>query len=143
MLAWFIMWLWLAVPGAVSADPTAATLHLQVSGITQQAPLIVLLFRRDGWLHDEQAVQRLHIPADKYDSLSCTLVDIPFPDRYAIEAFLDLNDNGKLDMHWFPIPSPDEPVGFSNNYIPFAKPSFDKAAFRLNADNINMTIRLH
>jgi len=138
----FLIWLCLLSPRPTVAAPPTATIHLQVSGITQQAPLIVLLFRNDGWLHAEQAIQQLRIPAGKHDPLSCTLVNIPYPNRYAIEAFLDLNDNGRLDMHWLPFPGPDEPVGFSNHYAPSGRPSFAKASFNVNTGKLALSIHL-
>lgn len=142
-LIWVALWLWLTIPGTISAEPAATvTLHLQVSGINRPVPMIILLFRRDGWLHNEQAVQQRYIPADQHDDHWSGSMAGLTPGEYAIEVFLDTNHNGKLDMHWFPIPGPDEPVGFSNNYRPFAKPSFDKAAFSLQAHETTISIRL-
>ncbi|MEO8590991.1 MAG: DUF2141 domain-containing protein [Flavobacteriales bacterium] len=48
--------------------------------------------------------------------------------RYAIKAFHDVNDNGKLDTNWIGIPS--EPYGFSNDAMgTFGPPSFEQAGF--------------
>ncbi len=126
-----------------SADrDTAATITVRITGITQPGQLVVLLYDRNGWLHPEAALQQLRIPIHTATPMRCQLY-ASYPQHYAIEAFLDLNGNGKLDMHWFPIPGPDEPVGFSNHYRPFAKPAFDKASFALQSPTAEITIHLH
>ena len=48
--------------------------------------------------------------------------------QIAISAFQDLNMDKELNMSWFPVPAPKEPVGFSNNYLPkFGPPKYDDA----------------
>ncbi len=52
------------------------------------------------------------------------------PGRYAVIAFQDENDNGKLDKSFLGVPT--EPYGFSNNAKGFlSSPSFDAAAITL------------
>ena len=48
--------------------------------------------------------------------------------QIAISAFQDLNMDKELNMSWFPVPAPKEPVGFSNNYLPkFGPPKYNGA----------------
>lgn len=52
--------------------------------------------------------------------------------QVAISAFQDLNMDKELNMSWFPVPAPKEPVGFSNNYIPkFGPPKYKGAEIRV------------
>lgn len=60
--------------------------------------------------------------------------------RYAVQAFLDENGNGKVDRGMFGIPK--EGIGFSNDArIRFAPPKFAEAAFTF--DGTGRTIRLN
>lgn len=64
------------------------------------------------------------------------------PGRYAIQVFLDLNGNGKLDASLRGIPQ--EPVGFSGNPRPgTAKPSPAASAFEHGASISDFSINLH
>ena len=58
-----------------------------------------------------------------------TVIDLP-PGNYAISAFLDANDNGKLDTNIVGIPK--ERFGFSKNpTIVAGAPSFNKCEFEV------------
>jgi len=53
--------------------------------------------------------------------------DLP-PGKYAVTAFHDENDNGKLDKNWLGVPT--EGYGFSNEAKgSFGPPKFDRAVF--------------
>ncbi|QMU66432.1 MAG: DUF2141 domain-containing protein [Flavobacteriaceae bacterium] len=63
---------------------------------------------------------------------TAALEDIP-PGEYAISAFHDKNENGKLDVNFFGIPK--EPTGTSNNIRGFmGPPKYKKAKFELKED---------
>jgi len=51
------------------------------------------------------------------------------PGEYALVAYLDENQNGRIDRNFIGIPS--EPLGFSNNYRPKGPPSYARAAFSM------------
>ncbi len=137
------LWLLLASFSSPAAGEELSTIHLTLDGIgSGKGPVIVLLFRRSGWLDQERAVRRLMLPVKGRGELTCDIRGIPYPASYAIEVFHDLNGNGHPDMHWFPLPGPDEPVAFSNNYTPFARPLFDRAAFRLDRKDLDLRISL-
>lgn len=73
-----------------------------------------------------------------------TDLNISFKDlsagRYAVAVMQDQNDNGVLDRNFFGIPS--EPYGFSQQSSgKSGQPTFDQAAFELNA-NKEITVKL-
>jgi uncharacterized protein (DUF2141 family) len=68
-----------------------------------------------------------------------TVANLP-AGRYAVQAFLDENSNGKVDRGWFGIPK--EGVGFSNDAkIRLSPPKFAEAVFAF--DGNSRTIRLN
>jgi uncharacterized protein (DUF2141 family) len=68
------------------------------------------------------------------------LSDIP-PGSYAIEAFQDINANGKMDMSLVGLPL--EPFGFSRDAQPhFRKPHFSKVSFAILAGENTQTLHL-
>ena len=70
-----------------------------------------------------------------------TVANLP-AGRYAVQAFLDENSNGKVDRGWFGIPK--EGVGFSNDAkIRFSPPKFAEAMFAFdgNARTIRLNLR--
>jgi uncharacterized protein (DUF2141 family) len=63
------------------------------------------------------------------------------PGRYALSAFQDRNNNGKLDRGAFGVPQ--EPFGFSRDArAMMGPPSFDDAAFDVPAQGIALVIHL-
>jgi len=63
------------------------------------------------------------------------------PGTYAIAVYQDLNENGELDTNFVGIPK--EPYGFSNNYRPtMSSPSFEKASFELNGEQVVQQIKI-
>jgi uncharacterized protein (DUF2141 family) len=63
------------------------------------------------------------------------------PGAYAVIAFHDANDNGKLDENW--LGKPTECYGFSNNAEGFlSAPSFKKASVLVGNQNLSIVITL-
>ena len=63
------------------------------------------------------------------------------PGRYAVQAYHDENNNGRLDRNFLGIPS--EPYGFSNNARSATRaPTYDEAAFTLAAAAMTVDIRI-
>jgi|ERR1051326_1552381 uncharacterized protein (DUF2141 family) len=63
------------------------------------------------------------------------------PGTYAIEAFQDLNANGKMDFTWVGLP--EEPFGFSRDARPrFSKPDFARVVFTVAPGANAQTIAL-
>ena len=68
-----------------------------------------------------------------------TFENLPQGD-YAIAVFHDKNDDGELNFKLFFIPN--EPYGFSNNFVPrYSKPTFNDARFTVRGTT-QMTISL-
>ncbi|WP_018293894.1 DUF2141 domain-containing protein [Mariprofundus ferrooxydans] len=131
-------------PGAAADAAGKGVIHISITDIQPQksGALVILLYDRSGWLDAEKAIRHIEVPVDGKGALELTLTDIPYPASYAVQLFRDGNGNHKLDMHWFPLPGPDEPYGFSNNYKPFAKPDFLKASFPLNKSEMALQINM-
>lgn len=63
------------------------------------------------------------------------------PGYYAISAFADMNDNGKLDTNFFGMPK--EPVGVSSNGREgIGSPAFIDASFHVGDGIVRQTINL-
>lgn len=63
------------------------------------------------------------------------------PGTYAIAAFFDQNDNGKMDTNFFGIPK--EKYGFSNNARPMMRAAtFKEASFMVTNNESTISIKL-
>jgi uncharacterized protein (DUF2141 family) len=70
-----------------------------------------------------------------------TIPDVP-PGLYAIQAYHDINDNGRLDQGLFG--RPEEGLAFSNDPpLGLHGPSFDRAAVTHGEDPQTLRLRLH
>ena len=107
-------------------------LNIEVTNIrSAEGKIMVAIFdNKEHYLDEHYA-----IPAEAVVTQTGTLVipvEIPFGD-YAISAFHDVNDNGKLDTNGVGIPK--EPYGFSNGKKgTFGPPSFKRALFSFSED---------
>lgn len=61
------------------------------------------------------------------------------PGQWALSAFEDVNENGKLDMGMF---GPKEPNGFSRAFTAWRKPKFEDVSFEVKAPVQGATIAL-
>ena len=130
--------------GAGADAAGKGVIHISITDIRPQksGTLVILLYDRSGWLDALKAIRHVEVPVDGKVALDFTLTGIPYPATYAVQIFLDRNGNHKLDMHWFPLPGPDEPYGFSNHYKPFAKPDFLKASFPLKTSEMRLQVNM-
>lgn len=63
------------------------------------------------------------------------------PGTYAVAVYHDLNDNDKIDKHFFGYPK--EPFGLSKNFRPlFSAPSFEDIAIELPSQGKSISILL-
>lgn len=82
------------------------------------------------WLKIDKAfrVQKVKIEGGR---VQATFTDLPVG-TYALSVIHDENQNGKLDMHWFPIPGPDEGAGVSNDATAtIGPPKWNDARFQV------------
>jgi uncharacterized protein (DUF2141 family) len=123
-----------------------ATITLEIIGVKRElgGNIVVTVFKgKDGFLDADKAYRTKNIKVTEDADLSLQLAAIPLGVSYAIQAHHDANENGKMDMRWFPFPKSKEGGGFSNNYIPSSKPKYDKAAFDLNAAELSIAIAIN
>ena len=93
------------------------------------------------WLKPPRALKLVTTPITG-SKVSVTIGDLP-PGVYAVSVIHDENTNNRLDMHWFPLPGPDEGAGVSNDATAtFGPPSFKDARFRLSDKGGLVTIHL-
>lgn len=71
----------------------------------------------------------------KIESLSPKVSQELQSGTYAISAYIDMNDNEKLDENFFG--KPKEPYFLSNGFIPkLSKPDFEDCGFKVNGDMV-------
>ena len=95
---------------------------------------------KETFLTDEDCIYVGSAPAVK----GVTTVVVPRlpPGRYAIQAYLDENDNGKVDRNRLGIPK--EPVGFSRDpSLLLGPPRFKSVAIDQSAAGASIHVKLH
>ncbi len=108
---------------------------------SREGKAIFILFRRgENWLDVEKAYKRQDVNIEA-DSVAVTFDDIAY-DTYAVSVIHDKNENGKLDMRWFPWPKPKEGAGVSNNNIGSGPPDYEKARFLLDKPLVTLFIQM-
>jgi uncharacterized protein (DUF2141 family) len=119
------------------------TLSVTATGFksTKGQAIVALYSSAESWLKSEKA---LRVETLKIDGASVTVrfADLT-PGVYAASAIHDENENGKLDMRYFPIPRPREGAGVSNDARKsLGPPSWDDAKFTLPDSAYAITITL-
>lgn len=119
---------------ADSVPSPRVTISGRVLGASDKHPVGIMLWDSTGFL--TEAVQTLQ---ETPDSVHPFHFDVP-PGRWAISAFEDRNDNGKLDIGFF---GPTEPSGFWRTFHAWRKPRFDDVASQVDSSITDVTIKLH
>jgi uncharacterized protein (DUF2141 family) len=126
----------------VYTDQSSANLTLTVNKIKSDKGVVrVLLFDKAAGFPDvvENAVKNASLKIIGNKAV-ITFENIP-TGTYAISVFHDSENTGKLRTNTFGIPR--DGYGFSNNASgTFGPPSFEKAAFKVNAGNNSVSIDL-
>lgn len=123
---------------ASSGDATAQTsgkaqLVVKANGFkgTKGRAIFAVFNTKDSWLKLEKSVKVQKLKIDG-GTVTATFADLP-AGNYAVSVIHDENSNGKLDMHWLPVPGPDEGAGVSNDAsATIGPPSYGDALFKLN-----------
>jgi uncharacterized protein (DUF2141 family) len=124
--------------GMARADAANLTVELQGAGPGGGRMLAALYAAPEAWMKDGKAVAAQTVV--KTDKVVMVFADLA-PGRYAVSAFHDANDNGKLDTN--PAGLPTEKYGFSRDAAGhFGPPGFEDAAIDLQADT-RIVIHLH
>jgi uncharacterized protein (DUF2141 family) len=133
----------LAVP-ARAQEPAAtsgATLVIHVQDVSPRGGMLRLGLYDEARYPDDNTtpVAAADVKAELGET-TVTLHNVP-AGSYAVEAFQDLNSNGKMDTNWIGIPQ--EPFGFSRDAKPvLSKPSFAKVKFEVAAGVNTQTLHL-
>jgi len=119
--------------GARPADPPTVTLAGRVSGGSGRHTVVVALWREQDFLRRPVAIARIAAG----DELSFAFqVD---RGRWALGAFEDVNENGRLDVGRL---GPREPTGMWRPFRAWRHPRFDDVAAHVQRDTPDADIRL-
>ncbi len=100
--------------------------------VKSKGKLIVALYRIQDHFPSSKTSFR-HLSVHPYAGSTQVIFEGLSIDKYAIAAYLDDNNNGKMDKNFFGAPT--ELYGFSNDARELmSAPSFQKASFHLNKD---------
>ncbi len=119
--------------GAGPAEPPRVTLAGRVDGGSGRHPVVVALWREQDFLSRPVAVTRIPAGADQRFTFE---VD---RGRWALGAFEDVNENGRLDLGRL---GPREPSGMWRPFRAWRYPRFDDVAAHVQRDTADAHIRL-
>ncbi len=134
----------IALLGAATpaTPPTGAKLTVEIAGLRNDhgAMYCELFATPDGYPKDSpKAVQLKKAPISR-QTASCVFEGLA-PGTYAVAAYHDENDNGKLDTNFLGIPS--EGVAASNDAKgTMGPPSFEKAKLAVSTRDLAITIHI-
>lgn len=122
----------------------AADLSIRVTGLANSSGKVAVAVyaRADGFPNEHaKAIQTAMLPIDE-NSKSAGAVFPGLPaGEYAVAAFHDHNNSGKLETSFFGVPA--KAYGFSNNLRPRMRaPTFDEARFTLPEAGARITVEL-
>ncbi len=118
---------------AIGFGANTVTLSGKVTGGSGKHTIYVALWDEHNFLH--KPVQQIRIAAG-------TTPDFHFnvpPGRWALSAYEDKNENGKLDMGLF---GPSEPSGFWHPFHAWRKPRFSDVAVQVDYEIDGIEIKL-
>lgn len=128
-----------ALSGAVRADAAQTTMYVTISNVTNSHGHIRLaVCTRQTFL----GVNCPYVASVQARIGSVTLrVEGIVPGEYAVQAFHDEDDSGRIKLSLLGIP--EEGVGFSNDpSILIGAPHFSDASFQLTPDRTQVSLRL-
>jgi uncharacterized protein (DUF2141 family) len=129
----------LAAPALAQEPVTTLVIHVQ--DVSPKGGMLRLGLYDEARYPDDDAtpVATADVKAELGEN-TITLHNVPVG-TYAIEAFQDVNSNGKMDTSWIGIPQ--EPFGFSRDAKPvLSKPAFAKVKFDVAAGVNTQTLHL-
>lgn len=117
-----------------------ATIVVRVDNVVPQGTIRLGLYTEASYPDDDATpTAAADVPARAGETV-IELKNIP-PGTYAIEAYQDLNNNGKMDTTLVGIPK--EPYGFSRDARPhLAKPRFESVRFTVSAGQNDQVLHL-
>lgn len=135
-----VFFLFTPAASAQSADDATGTIMVIAQGCTTDAGRVRLeLARAEEGFDAGNGFRAAAVPV-RDGTATHAFENIPYG-TYAVRLFHDANDNGELDTNFMGIS--EEAYGFSNDARDrFGPPSFDEAAFVLDADSLTITINV-
>ena len=123
---------------SISPSLMAAELAVAIDNIKEiQGSIYISLYDNEtSFQTNENALKRQKISVDK-TTILVELGDLP-AGEYAVKAYQDVNDNGKIDFSGMGMPS--EPYGSSSKSKEAAPPSYKDAKFMLSK---NQQVQIH
>ncbi|MCG8330916.1 MAG: DUF2141 domain-containing protein [Chitinophagales bacterium] len=125
-----------------SLEKDTATLNVQINNCRSSKGKVLIAVYNSKALFDEMedGVAGKIMPARKKEDIHLHFKDLAYG-TYAVAAYHDLNDNGRLDKNLLGIPT--EPYGFSNNpTVKWEPPTYDDALFNLKQESESLQITL-
>lgn len=119
----------------------AATLTVTVSNIgSSEGQVRIAIYNKANWLQEPAFAHILKVAEHVADGAISATFEVP-SGEYAVAAYHDENDNGKLDRSF--VGMPKEPAGFSNGVVPrFGPPKYEDAAFAVGDEDATARIEL-
>lgn len=131
---------WLSAWAALAASAAELTVTIEGARNPSGAVAVALFNGEDGFPRAARALASARIRAAAHGKASFTFHNLA-PGKYAVSAFHDENDNGKLDTDVVGFPT--EGFGFSNDARgTLGPPTFAKAAFELGDERKSVTVTL-
>jgi len=126
---------------ADKTDTQRGTITVLLSGFENVKGTVKLCLCRSEDEHKGKKLEFCKVSAEiKSKKAEWVFKNMPYG-RYSIKAFHDENENSKMDTNFAGMPV--ERYGFSNNARGrFGPPSFEQAAFTLNAPRMTIAIEL-
>lgn len=123
---------------AWSAYAAAATVEVRVTAVGPKGKVNVAVCDRERFL--KECAYSASVAAQP-GTTTVTVPNVP-PGTWAVLAYQDENDNGKLDRNLIGIPS--ENYGFSRDAVGrFGPPKFEAAAIEVGDEHTVASIKLH
>jgi uncharacterized protein (DUF2141 family) len=119
--------------GQSTAPPKTVIISGKISGGSGSHPIYIALWDSAGFLNHPSQQARIQAHGN-----AAFLFRVP-SGAWAISAYEDENENGKLDMGMF---GPKEPSGFWRPFHGWHKPRFSEVSSMVSADVLNADIRL-
>ncbi|HYD40156.1 MAG TPA: DUF2141 domain-containing protein [Anaeromyxobacter sp.] len=119
--------------GAGPGEPPTVTLAGRIDGGSGRHPVVVALWREQDFLSTPAAVTRIPAGPDQRFTFE---VD---RGRWALGAFEDVNENGRLDLGRL---GPREPSGMWRPFRAWRYPRFEDVAAHVQRDTADAHIRL-
>jgi uncharacterized protein (DUF2141 family) len=113
----------------IASISAQSRLTIEISGIEEtKGKLMVAVFNEVNFIQNPSFAKM-----ENADNKTIAVVFDGVPDgEYAVTLFQDLNENYRLDLGEYDIPT--EPYGFSRNFVPRSKPTFADCAFKAEGD---------